>query len=233
MKGSNKLIILCMALCALAVTATAQTTWKLSKNLLATNNQISFSQGANGVWYFLQSSSFKHLPDTYQFLSAYLESCVSPENPPIDGLACWRNPIPGPGGHQIPLAGVNFTYVTQHPDSGHGDPFGIPARSVWMHPGEVGLGIIAWKSPLNGSVNVAGFFSDLDPNCGNGIIWSVDRGGQKLATGTIANGGPLETFSLTGVSVFAGQVLYFVVDPNSGDYFCDSTGVDVTISQVK
>jgi len=222
-----------MALCALTVTTAAQTTWKLSKNLLATNNQISFSQGANGVWYFLQSSSFKHLPDTYQFLSAYLQSCVSLENPPTDGLACWRNSVPAADGNYLPLVGVNFTYITQHPDSGHGDPFGIPARSVWMHPGEVGLGIIAWKSPLTGSVNVAGFFSDLDPNCGNGIIWSVDKGGQKLATGTIGNGGPLQTFSLAGVSVFAGQVLYFVVDPNSGDYFCDSTGVDVTISQVK
>jgi hypothetical protein len=82
MKGSNKLTILCVALYVLAVTATAQTTWKLSKNLLATNNQISFSQGANGVWHFLQSSSFKHVPDTYQFLSAYLESCASPENQP-------------------------------------------------------------------------------------------------------------------------------------------------------
>src|SRR5260370_39200039 len=102
-----------------------------------------------------------------------------------------------------------------------------------MHPGGGRLSVNGWKSPMTGVINVAGYFSDLDPNCGNGIIWSVDRGGQKLATGTIANGGPLQTFSLTGVSVFAGQVLYFVVDPNSGDYFCDSTGVDVTISQVK
>jgi hypothetical protein len=233
MKGSYKLIILCMTLCALAVTAAAQTTWKLSKNLLATNNQISFSQGANGVWYFLQSNSFKHLPDTYQFLPAYLESCVFPGGTPTDGLACWINAVVAADGNQIPLVGVNFTNVTQFPDLAHGDPFGIPARSVWMHPGEVGLGIIGWKSPLTGSFNVAGFFSDLDPNCGNGIIWSVDRGARKLATGTIANGGPLQTFSLTRVSVSAGQVLYFVVEPNKGDYFCDSTGVDVTISQVR
>jgi hypothetical protein len=233
MKGSNKLIILYVALYALAVTATAQTTWKLSKNLLTTNNQISFSQGANGVWYFLQSSSFKHLPDTYQFLSAYLEPCVPSGTPPINGLACWRNPVPAADGHQLPLVGVNFTYVTQFPNITLGDPFGIPARSVFMPPGELGLGIIGWKSPITGSVNVAGYFSDLDPNCGNGIIWSVDKGSSTLTTGRIANGGPLQTFSLTGVSVFAGQVLYFVVDPNSADYFCDSTGVDVTISQVQ
>jgi hypothetical protein len=40
-------------------------------------------------------------------------------------------------------------------------------------------------------------------------------------------------FSLVGVSVVLDQVLYFTVDPNSGDYQCDSTGVDVTISQAQ
>jgi hypothetical protein len=99
-----------------------------------------------------------------------------------------------------------------------------------MHPSAHGFAVIGWKSPITALVNIAGFFSDLDPNCGNGIIWSVDKGKQKLAFGTIANGGPPQTFSLAGVSVSAGQVLYFVVDPNAGDYFCDSTGVDVTIS---
>jgi hypothetical protein len=124
--------------------------------------------------------------------------------------------------------------VTQFPNlASNGDPFGIPAPSVWMHPGELGLGIIGWKSPITGLVNVAGNFSDLDPNCGNGVIWSVDRAGQTLTSGSIANGGPPQTFKLVGVHVVAGQVLYFTVDPNSADYFCDSTGVDVTISQVQ
>jgi hypothetical protein len=232
MKGRNKLVILCMALYAFAITATAQTTWSLSKDLLATNNQISFSQGANGVWYFLQSSSFNHVPSTYHFLPAYFESCTSAGDPPIDGLACWIDPVPAADGNQLPVVGVNFTYVSQSPLLAHGNPLAIPARSVWIHPGEVGLGIIGWKSPHTGSFNVNGFFSDLDPNCGNGIIWSVDSGSQTLATGTIANGGPIQRFHLTGVSLSAGQVLYFVVDPNSGDYFCDSTGVDLRISQV-
>jgi hypothetical protein len=232
MKGISKLIILCMAIYALAVTATAQTTWKLSKDLLATNNQISFNQGTNGVWYFLQSSSFKHLPKTYEFLAAYLEPCVPSGTTPIDGLACWRNPIPDADGNQLPGVGVNFTYVTQFPNLALGDPFGIPARSVVMHPGQLGLGIIGWKSPITALVNIAGYFSDLDPNCGNGVIWSVDKGSSTLTTGTIANGGPPQTFSLSGVSVYAGQVLYFVVDPN-GDYHCDSTGVDVTIKKAQ
>jgi len=217
-----------MAIYALALTATAQTTWKLSKNLLATNNQISFNQGANGVWYFLQSSSFKHLPRTYKFLADYSAPCKSnPAEVLIDGVACWLNPVLDSDGNNAPLMGVNFTYITQFTND-----IGLPPRSVWMHPGMAGLGIVGWKSPITGSVNVAGYFRDLDPNCGNGIIWSVDKASSTLATGTIANGGPAQTFSLTGISVSAGQVLYFIVDPN-GDYHCDSTGVDVTISESK
>jgi hypothetical protein len=99
-----------------------------------------------------------------------------------------------------------------------------------MHPGISGeLAIVGWKSPITGTVDVSGFFSDLDPNCGDGIVWSVDKGGgARLTSGTIGNGGPPQSYSLTKISVTAGQVLYFVVGRNR-DYFCDSTGVDVTI----
>jgi hypothetical protein len=201
-----------------------------SKNLLATNNQISFSQGANVVWYFLRSTSLAHQPKTYQFLSAYFEPCVSDSFSHFaDGMACWQNPNLERGIYPIPLVGVNFTYLTQLPNG----LFGIPPRSVFIHPSSSGLAIIGWKSPITGSVNVTGFFSDLDPTAGNGVIWSVDKGSQTLASGAIANRGPSQTFSVSDVSVSAGQVLYFVVDPNSGDDFSDTTGVDVTISQSK
>jgi len=147
-------------------------------------------------------------------------------------MACWQNPNLERGIYPIPLVGVNFTYLTQLPNG----EFGIPPRSVFIHPSSSELAVIAWKSPISGLVNVAGLFSDLDPTAGNGVIWSVDiwsasKGNQTLASGAIPNGGPAQTFSLTGVSVSVGQVLYFVVDPNSGDDFSDTTGVDVTISQ--
>src|SRR5438128_8084207 len=206
-----------MAVYALAVTAAAQTTWKLSKNLLATNNQISFNQGSNGVWYFLRSSSFAHKPKTYQFLSVYYEPCVSDSVSHFaDGMACWQNPNLERGIYPIPLVGVNFTYITQFPNG----LFGIPPRSVFIHPSTSGLAIIGWKSSITGLVNIAGYFSHLDQSCGNGIVWSVDiwsanKGNETLTSGTIPNGGLPQTFSIPGVSVTPGQVLYFVVDPNN------------------
>jgi len=233
MKRTIKLISLSITVCALAATATAQTTWKLSKDLLATNNQISFSQGANGVWFFLQSDFFVHHPITYKLLSAYYMPCVSDSiSHFVDGMACWQNPNLERNIYRIPLVGMNATYASQSPNGA----FEIPKRSVFMHPSTSGLAIIGWKSPITGSVDVAGFFSHLDQSCGNGVIWYVDiwaaaGGNRQLATGTIPNGGPPQTFSVPVVSIGAGQLLYFVVDPNAANDFCDTTGVDVTISQ--
>lgn len=225
MKTIGKSIILCITMYALALGATAQTNWKLSRDLLATNNQISFNQGANGVWYFLQSSSFKHKPNTYKLLPAYSEPCMGDATGNlVDGLGCWQNPIPDSGTNRVPLVAVNFTYKTQVTKN-----FGIPSRSVTMHPSSQGLAIIGWKSPITGTVDITGYFSDIDPTCDNGVIWSVDKGSLTLTSGTIPNGGPPQSFSLAGVPLAAGQVLYFTVDPNHGDYACDSTGVDITI----
>jgi hypothetical protein len=217
-KTKTKSIVLCMAIYAFAVTGTTQTTWKLSKNLLETNNQISFNQGSNKVWYFLLSKSFVHDPKTYQFLAAYYEPCVSDAASNwVDGMPCWQNPEVDVRGYRLPLVGINSTYATQNVKN-----FPFPPRSVFVHPSISGLAIIGWKNPFTGSLNISGFFRDLDPTGFNGVIWSVDLGSQTLATGTIANGGPPQTFSLTNVSVKAGQVLYFVVDPD-GDYTSDST----------
>ena len=82
-----------------------------------------------------------------------------------------------------------------------------------MHPGYFGeLAIVAWKSPITGTVTVSGFFSDIDPNCGDGIVWSVDKGGgARLTSGAIGNGEPPQSYSIAGVPVIAGQALYFVV----------------------
>lgn len=233
MKSLNRFLFLFIAISTVIATASGQTTWKLSRDLLATNNEISFNEGSNGVWYFMRSSSRLHNAGTYKFLSAYFEPCVSDSISHFaEGMACWQNPNLERNIYPIPLIGVNFTYRTQLPNGA----FGIPPRSVFMHPSNTELAVIAWKSPIKGVVSVSGFFSDLDPTAGDGIIWSVDiwsaaKGNQNLVSGTLANGGQPQTFSLTETSIDVGQVLYFVVDPHQSDT-SDTTGVDVTISQM-
>ena len=90
-----------------------------------------------------------------------------------------------------------------------------------MHPAPANLVIVAWKSPLLAIVSVTGSFTDNDPVCGNGILWFIEKGGSRLASGNIPNGGA-QGFSLPSVSVSPGQILYFMVDANKGDFGCDS-----------
>src|SRR5882672_2467314 len=125
-KTIKTLVILCTEIYVLAVTATAQTTWKLSSNVLVTSNEISFNQGANGVWYFLESASVAHEPNSYKFLSDYSSPCnTNPAEVLINGVTCWRTPDVDSQGNHAPLLGVNFTFKTQFTNN-----FGIPPRSV-------------------------------------------------------------------------------------------------------
>src|SRR5207245_6635334 len=117
MKTKAVFVILCIEICALAVNAQAQKKWRLSSDLMINNNQISFNQGARGVWYFLRSTSLEHKPKTYQFLSAYYEPCVSDSVSTFaDGMASWQNAQLARDIYRIPLVEVNFTYITQFPN---------------------------------------------------------------------------------------------------------------------
>jgi len=90
------------------------------------------------------------------------------------GLLCWR------GGEPWPCLFVNtndgavaFQTVTQ------------PGRSLAVHPGPKGAVVIAWESPIEGVVSVAGRVKDIDPSGGDGVGWSLTLGpalGEALAS---------------------------------------------------
>jgi hypothetical protein len=201
--------------------------WTLADDLLATNNQISFNQGSRRVWYFMESHDFSHDVLTYRLLPEYTSPCMGVEDR-LDpfGISCWRSADRDPSGNRLPLVAVNATDMTVRSLDG----FDIPAHSVYLHPGFDSLAIIAWRSPVDGAVSVAGSFSDLDPNCDNGVSWSIDKGGTTLLSGDMPNGGPPMPFRFR-VRVKTDDVLYFIVDPKAGDYACDTTGLDVTVTR--
>jgi hypothetical protein len=54
-------------------------------------------------------------------------------------------------------------------------------------------------------VQPRGAFTDIDPNCDSGILWSIDKGSQRLAFGDLPNGGA-QSLDLPMMTVARGQV---------------------------
>jgi hypothetical protein len=118
---------------------------------------------------------------------------------------------------------VNFSNTTLFPLT-----LSVPPRSVFMHPGIERLSIVAWKSPINGKVRITGSFSDIDAVCGDGVLWSIDKGSRTLQAGALPNGGAATFAFVTAVK--KDQILYFIVHPNA-EYSCDSTRLELIISR--
>ena len=202
-------------------------TWNLANDVPATANQISFNHGSRGVWYFLESRTFVHNVLNYRLLPEYRSPCLSYQDPSAsspDGVSCWIDPTADAIGNSLPLVALNATdTVVRFPD-----PYDIPPRSVYLHPAIDKLAIVGWKSAVNGRVTLTGSFVDLDGRCGNGVLWSIEKDNTTLRSGELPSGG-IQRFQFR-VSVRRDDVLYFIVDPN-GDYSCDTTSLELTITR--
>lgn len=196
-------------------------TWNPSTDFGPSDNQISFHQGMRGVWYFMEGHSLVRDPRLYRFIHDYTAPAVSLPGVPVPvGYSCWQDPSV-----LVPAVCFNFNTVSVFIDATE-----IAARSVLMHPGQEKLAILAWKSPHEGMVALRGAFQDVDPLCGNGGAWFVDKDSVPLASGDVPSGGRQE-FDLS-VHAAKGEVLYFILDPKDGDYYCDSTRLELTIEAV-
>jgi hypothetical protein len=121
------------------------------------------------------------------------------------------------------------------------ETFLLPPHSVSVNPGTQG-GAVVWKSPVTGTVRVAGRFTDADPQDGSGVSWAVDhaRGGRRreLSAGSLANGGsaPLDRGRyperLVAVAVEAGDEISLGVWLRQGDAHYDITNVELTITRL-
>jgi hypothetical protein len=118
--------------------------------------------------------------------------------------------------------------------------FKLPPRSVAVHPGPRGGVVLSWRSPVSGTVSVRGRLTDADPNCGDGVAWTLDRrtsGGRVgLAAGGFENGGAQSLTegerakALAAVPVREGESLELVVLPKAS-HACDTTVVELVIAE--
>jgi hypothetical protein len=220
------IVVLMLGVCSVSLTGAEerekQSKWNLVQDVMMSGNQISFSQGSNAVWYFMEGPFSFHAPATYSFMPEYLVFCDFDPATAV-GIACWKDPEADVGGNRLPFVAANFGNTTLFPLT-----VTVPPRSVFLHPGIGKLAIVAWKSPINGKVTITGSFGDIDATCGDGILWAIDKGSRTLQAGDLPNGGTA-SFAVMN-TVKAGQVLYFIVHPKA-EISCDSTNLQLIITR--
>jgi mono/diheme cytochrome c family protein len=115
----------------------------------------------------------------------------------------------------------------------------LPPQSAAIHPSPGGGVAVAWSSSIEGEIRLEGRVADADPNCGDGVEWSlvhVHGGtGVVLANGALENGAAAELAAAGDgasrelhCSVAIGDKIGLLILPRA-EYTCDTTVVDLAI----
>jgi hypothetical protein len=78
---------------------------------------------------------------------------------------------------------------------------------------------------MSGSFNLV-----QQPNCGNGVIATLDIGARTLVTSSVTPAHPITSFELRPV-VHRGDAYYLTINAKQGDYSCDSTVITWDINR--
>ncbi|MEW4456011.1 DUF1592 domain-containing protein [Bremerella sp. JC817] len=112
----------------------------------------------------------------------------------------------------------------------------VPAGSVVVHPSPTQQVVISWRSPAETTVQLTGMVADVDPNCGNGVAWQLNwisaAGEQVLASGAVDNGSSAKFDLPEQHRVQAGDVIEYVINARDKSHVCDSTQIELTISEM-
>lgn len=110
-------------------------------------------------------------------------------------------------------------------------PGTIQPHSIVTHPSPTRASVIAWKSPINGLLQVSGYVQDAHTDCGNGVTWRLEarRGNthETLASGTTEGATRYELGPFTDVQVLNGDALALIIGPRDGSHVCDLTAIDL------
>jgi hypothetical protein len=111
---------------------------------------------------------------------------------------------------------------------GHMKPHGVA-----VHPSPKLAAVIAWRSPVAGTIRIDGSVQHAHPECGNGITWALElrRGHthERLASGTSKGATLVPMGHFENIRVLPGDVLAVVIGPRDGNHACDLTAVDLVL----
>jgi hypothetical protein len=197
----------------------AQTTWDLAKDLGQAPNQISFDQGSNQTWYFMESASRVHDPTQYHFMSQYLQPCQSSgSGDTVIGVGCWH----GTESKFLDLRltpEIAFNFTNDLLDAKEEAYVGYQPRAMLITASWERFAMVAWRSPITGAVMINGEFGWRNFFNAVAVTWTVDKGSSTLKSGTLYGGGFKGPVHIGRLPVSKGDVLYFIVD-NYNDESC-------------
>ena len=207
-----------------ATPATASTfmRWKFASDFRAhpNKNPVPSSFGKPTAWSLRQSKSLQRDGD-YRLLPTYSSTYGSA------GLKAWHGSQSGNCG-RVPAIGVNTTDKAVRLCTAR-----VAGSGAFVVPSANRMPVVAWTSAYDGSVTIShDAIADLDPTCGDGVSYFVDRDTTQLAAVTLVNGGSSTLPSMV-VPIKRGQSLYFIVSPGpNNNSRCDTTQLQITIDGV-
>ena len=111
----------------------------------------------------------------------------------------------------------------------------VPARGVVVHPSPTLESTISWRSPIDARIKIEGLVADADSQCGNGASWRLQvmskSGTAVLTKGDIENGRK-QQFNHETIAVESGDVVTLVVNARNNDHSCDTTQVELKLSEI-
>ncbi len=155
----------------------------------------------NATWSYMWSSVRVHNPAQYRLFTHYTVVDAFREQWDVGDVQA--TPFP-----PRPLVGLDR-----------------PGGRIIMAPYPEQFAVLAWKSPVSGTVDLEGSVASSDP-CSHGMDWTLDQGATSFLHGTLG-GGQGQTFN-GSLTVASGESLYFVLDPGPDD-ICDTAVVELTI----
>ncbi len=112
-------------------------------------------------------------------------------------------------------------------------PGNMKPHSVAVHPTPTLSIGVAWRSPVDGTFSLEGAVQHAHPECGNGVVWSLElrRGNtkQNLAAGISHGAAVVPVGPMKDISIRKGDVVAMVIGPRDGNHSCDLTTIDLTL----
>jgi Protein of unknown function (DUF1592)/Protein of unknown function (DUF1588)/Protein of unknown function (DUF1587)/Protein of unknown function (DUF1585)/Protein of unknown function (DUF1595)/Planctomycete cytochrome C len=113
-------------------------------------------------------------------------------------------------------------------------PGNMKPHGVCVHPSPSLCAAVGWRSPLAGSMRIEGQVTHAHPECGNGVVWSLElRHGatrQRLAGGTAQGSKSVKFGPIVAVAVQPGDLVSLLIGPRDGNHACDLTDLELVLT---